>query len=112
MSMRPGIWSLFILSDTNQGLKFTMNALTACRNDNFRKRRHVVIEDQLNNHEMSINFRIPNIPYEGWSKFIEFHVAIGDKFKTHEMNINFSHPKLYQPKDEWSLCEFHVATEN
>ena len=28
------------------------------------------------------------------------------------MSINFSHPKLYQPKDELSFCEFHVTTEN
>ena len=28
------------------------------------------------------------------------------------MSINFSHPKLYQPKDKSSLCEFHVAVEN
>ena len=32
--------------------------------------------------------------------------------KYHEMSINFSHPKLYQPKDEKSLSEFHVTIEN
>ena len=35
-----------------------------------------------------------------------------NQFITHEMSINFSHPKLYQPKDELSLCEFHMAGQN
>ena len=64
----------------------------------FNPRFHVAVENKFKTHEMSINFGIPNIPTEGWSKFMEFHVTIGDKFKTHEIDIKNSGSILYQPR--------------